>query len=398
MRNLFLILSLSITTSIIAQNREIIFEHGNLASVYEKAKKENKLIFIDGYTTWCGPCKWLAKNVFTNDTVADYFNKTFVNYKLDMEKGEGIEFAKKYDIRCYPTLLYIDANGTLVHRTAGAGSPFMTIADAKKSLTNESYSAKKIKYEKEGINESNINEYAQLLESNCLDPVNIVAGYIKNVKDEDLTKRNNWLLVRQYINDPESREIKHLLANRSAYENKFGKDTVSGKLASVGEHFFDNFYTAKQFNKDEFEQAKQKFSKMNLPESGKTVFIAEMNINRNINRANYYAMAASPDFMKYFNDDANGLNSMAWNFYENVTDKKHLEAAVKMAMRACELQSSYPNLDTYAAVLYKSGNYTEADKIATKAIEKAKADKMSPDEYKETSELQKKIKAKLNSK
>ena len=98
MKNFFLSLSLIITVSLFAQNRQITFETGNLASVFEKAKKENKLIFVDAFTTWCGPCKHMAKHVFTNDTVADYYNANFVNLKLDMEKGEGLDFAKKYDI------------------------------------------------------------------------------------------------------------------------------------------------------------------------------------------------------------------------------------------------------------------------------------------------------------
>ena len=71
-----------------SQTKQIVFELGNLESVLQKAAKENKLIFIDAYTTWCGPCKKMSKEVFTTDTVANYFNRTFVNYKFDMEKGE----------------------------------------------------------------------------------------------------------------------------------------------------------------------------------------------------------------------------------------------------------------------------------------------------------------------
>jgi len=65
-----------------------------------------------------------------------------------------------------------------------------------------------------------------------------------------------------------------------------------------------------------------------------------------------------------------------------------------MAKRACELSNNYAYLDTYAAVLYKAGEYKEAEIMATKAILKAKSDKMTPEEYKETSALLNKIKAK----
>ena len=56
-----------------AQNRSIEFDHSDWKALLEKANKENKLVFVDCFTTWCGPCKWMAKNVFTNDTVADFF-------------------------------------------------------------------------------------------------------------------------------------------------------------------------------------------------------------------------------------------------------------------------------------------------------------------------------------
>jgi len=121
-----------------AQNKSITFEHSSFKEIKEKAIKENKLIFIDAYTTWCGPCKQMARNVFTNDTVAEYYNKNFVNAKIDMEKGEGIEIAKLYEVRCYPNLLFVDGNGNLVHRIAGSMSPkeFMALAEEAKDSKN----------------------------------------------------------------------------------------------------------------------------------------------------------------------------------------------------------------------------------------------------------------------
>ena len=79
-------------------------------------QEEPKKIMIDVYTTWCGPCKWMAKNTFTDKAVGEYFNANFVNAKFDMEKGEGPELAQLYQVRAYPTLLFISAAGELVHR------------------------------------------------------------------------------------------------------------------------------------------------------------------------------------------------------------------------------------------------------------------------------------------
>ncbi|MFD1142138.1 thioredoxin family protein [Larkinella insperata] len=88
-----------------------------------KAKAEKKLVFLDAYTSWCGPCKLLQKNVFTQKEVGDFFNKEFINVKIDMEKGEGPELALQYPLEGYPTLLFIDGDGKVVKKVLGYQSP-----------------------------------------------------------------------------------------------------------------------------------------------------------------------------------------------------------------------------------------------------------------------------------
>lgn len=84
-----------------------------------EAKVKNKLIFIDAYTSWCGPCKWAAKYLFTNKDVATYYNENFINVSMNMEKGEGIALAKKFQINSYPTFLIINDKQEIVARTEG---------------------------------------------------------------------------------------------------------------------------------------------------------------------------------------------------------------------------------------------------------------------------------------
>ena len=76
----------------------IEFNHGSWAEIVSKAKAENKLIFIDFYTQWCGPCLNMAQTVFSQPEVGEFYNKNFVNAKIDAENGEGRELAKKYHI------------------------------------------------------------------------------------------------------------------------------------------------------------------------------------------------------------------------------------------------------------------------------------------------------------
>ncbi len=100
------------------------WETGSLKDALVKAAaNENgpSLVFLDCYTTWCGPCKRMAENIFPMKEAGDYFNAKFVNIKIDMEKGEGVDIAKYYGIKAYPTFLILDAKGKELGRVVGGG-------------------------------------------------------------------------------------------------------------------------------------------------------------------------------------------------------------------------------------------------------------------------------------
>ena len=110
---------LLLSVQLFGQDKEIEFSTNTWNYVLAEAKVKNKLIFIDAYATWCGPCKWAAKYLFTNKDVAAYYNENFINVSMDMEKGEGIAFAKKFQINSYPTFLIINSKQEVVARTEG---------------------------------------------------------------------------------------------------------------------------------------------------------------------------------------------------------------------------------------------------------------------------------------
>ena len=110
----------------------IDFYQGSWQETLEIAKKENKLIFLDLYATWCGPCKSLKKNTFSNPEVGAFYNQNFINIALDGEQGDGPMLMRKYRLSNYPSLLFIDANGEVVGKAVGYHSPNEIIELAKK--------------------------------------------------------------------------------------------------------------------------------------------------------------------------------------------------------------------------------------------------------------------------
>ena len=98
----------------------IRFDSTNWASLVTRAKSEKKMIFVDFYTTWCGPCKRLEKEVFPLPEVGRKFNSSFINARINAEKGEGIELASRFGITAYPSSVFIKADDeSLVYKTVG---------------------------------------------------------------------------------------------------------------------------------------------------------------------------------------------------------------------------------------------------------------------------------------
>lgn len=103
-----------------AQDKGVKFTEDTFENVLKAAEKSGKYVFVDVYTTWCGPCKFLSSNIFPAETVGNYMNKTFVNAKFDAEKGEGVEIAKKYKVEGYPTMLILDSKGKELGKLVGS--------------------------------------------------------------------------------------------------------------------------------------------------------------------------------------------------------------------------------------------------------------------------------------
>lgn len=98
----------------------ISFFKGTWEEALTKAKKENKIIFVDAYAVWCGPCKILAKRYFTKESVGTFYNEKFINYKMDMEKNsQGPRLARKWALAAYPTLYFVNADEAIIQKSVG---------------------------------------------------------------------------------------------------------------------------------------------------------------------------------------------------------------------------------------------------------------------------------------
>ena len=336
----------------------------------------------------------MAKTVFTNDAVADFYNFSFINAKIDMEKGEGIEIAKQYEVKCYPNLLFIDGDGNLVHRIAGSMSAKEFINLGKETQYPEkcfSYYTKNFDANK--TNADFLAKYIVARESTCLESQDIVKDYFAQQKEENLTSKANWDMIVYHINDMDSKVFDFVIANKQKYIDLYTEKAVNGKIDGVSESTLSSIIRMKTFDAKKYNDAKTKIESLKTPNT-KLIFIeADMKLAQHNGNWMDYAKLAMAHVDNYYLKDANMLNSIAWNFYEKVEDKEALLKAEGWAKTACELEKNYANLDTYAAVLYKVGKKDLALQTANKAIDVAKKEKYTEEDYKATTELIEKIKA-----
>lgn len=129
------VLAVTMMSSFAGKGKGIEFSKVTLEKAKKEAVKSGKLIFIDAYTDWCGPCKRMAATTFKDAEVGKLFNANFVNVKVEMEKdADGSEIAKRYRVRAYPTLLIIDGKGNLVKSVIGFKNKAQLMAIAESVL------------------------------------------------------------------------------------------------------------------------------------------------------------------------------------------------------------------------------------------------------------------------
>ena len=238
MKRVFLCLALiaAMVMGVEAQNRSITFEQTQeWKKIVKKAKKEKKLIFIDCYTSWCGPCKMLASKVFTQDVVADYFNATFVNAKFDMEKDEdGVMLKDKYGVKAFPTLLFIaPVTQEAVHRMVGAGEAEWLIAGAKLANDPENNLSAMMKRYAAGERGADfLKQYLPALASAYMEEEvgKVAAEYLNALSLDELATKDSWDLINKYVSDPLSEPLKQVMANRDKFYAVAGQEVVDYKL------------------------------------------------------------------------------------------------------------------------------------------------------------------------
>ena len=357
------------------QNRSINFEKENFENIKKTAKNTNKLIFVDGYAIWCSPCKEMDKNVFTNDSVADFYNQNFINLKMDMESDSGKILKKEYNIEAYPTFLYLDGEGKLLHKKAGGMKSPEFIELGKEALNPETQLATfNEKYEKGNRDSEFIYEYLKKLEQAHIDYKNISKDYFKTQKEENFTSKINWniLFINERKTDIDSKTFNYLIKNKIKFDKIYTADSVDEKIFNAYFYNFINISREKSFNDSIYNIWKDKVKQSGFSETNEILLEADLQYNEKMKNWDAYASNAVLLAGTKRYDNAKKLDNLAWTFLKNIKNKNHLEKALNWAEHSIKLSDKMYNNDTYASLLYVLGDTAKAIQIEEKAIKLAK--------------------------
>ncbi len=351
---------LFIISSVVAFAQEAIqFQDLPFKDLVAKAKKENKILFIDAYTTWCGPCKMMEKNTFTKKSVGDYYNSNFVNARFDMEKGEGRDIAARYGVRSYPTYLFLNGDGELVSQNFGYMEEglFLSMAQDINSPNNKKGSLRERFANGEKDPEFLIN-IMKLNSSSDFDFAKKASErYFENKKKAEEFSKDEVGFLLFFLKSSDDKNYKEFTDRKAEIIKFLPEETYKEfdnqiKLSKVVEQSIDQ--KNKKIN-DEY------FMKTAEPLVGK--HDAEVKLNQT--KLSYYEQNANfPEYEKaalayYKNSESfepNELLKAAWVFSEHVKTPASLKKAAEWAEKSVMRGETSENTYILAKLYFLTGN------------------------------------------
>ncbi len=268
MKKIILFLSVSLfALSLVAQTnfRDITYKEALAA-----AKAEKKLVFIDFYTSWCGPCKMMMKNIFPLKEVGNYLNSKFVCIKIDAEKGEGPELAKRYQVKAYPTFVAINpAEEILMTKVGGSGSGSGFIGSIDRLIDPDKTPERmKQRYESGERTADLISAYAGLKMEEVYknrqpdmtkkdEAFKMVQDYFDGLKDKERLAEENLFIYTTYTESPADAIVRYMIANRDKFAPAI-KNDISDRIKELYKIDVLNYLTARiPFNQQQYDIVKK---------------------------------------------------------------------------------------------------------------------------------------------
>lgn len=389
MKRLILLIITVVMSVFAVHAQEINFLRQDWAGARAKAKKEHKYILMDAYTDWCYWCKVMDKKTFPDPDVSKFIKENFIAVKMNMEKDTGILIAQKYRVRGYPTFLIFNPDGKLVYRVFGYEQPQPYLATLKDALQPASqFDAPGDPNNLEpGFPDFYKNMYIKGKQKRPDSAT--VNGFLD--KQKDLMSEVSWSVMDIFpVNEKYQQWI---IDHRTELNKHFGAAEVDSRIQSIASHVMSNAIQ----HKDTAVLSKAVYyARLGDPQNAK-LYDSYLHLKY------YEGLQDWPNYMKYAEryiqmtgtGNSSAINEISWKIYNRVDNPEYIKKALSWMAIVVEQDPQYAYMDTYAALLYKSGQLEQAKKYAEKAIAIGKE---SSQNVQTTEKLLGEINQKLNAK
>lgn len=363
--------------------------HLTWSDVQRKAKAENKYIFMDCYTTWCGPCKFMSKTIFPQKAVGDAMNDKFIAVKMQLDStdadneevksmyGTAHAIARNYNVNVYPTFLFFNPNGDLVHRAVGSSEAEAFIAKTKEALNPETQYYTLLKKYNKGQKDSAFLRQLTAASMSAYDMENgskIANDYFAT--QPDLYTSANLLLLRDMTQSSADKGFQMMLSNPGRVDSVLGKGTANAITQNIilREDVYPKLFPRRVNSPQELTepswdslsaslQSKYPAQAASLMAYSKTVFYMQKQEWEKFG-------PAVVDYMKSYGEGVSEaqLNEFAWTVFQNCSDGTCLQNALEWSKRSFEKEQNPAFMDTYANILYRLGKTDEALEWEGKAL------------------------------
>ncbi len=349
----------------------IEFFDGDYEEAFELANTSGKLVFVDAYAEWCGPCKRMAATTFKDSKVGDFFNKTFINMKIDMEKGQGLRFRQKYPVSAYPTLMFINGEGEIVHKATGGKDVDGIIQLAKLAMRKDDRSGSFAKkYEAGNRDYDLVMNYITALNKVGKPSLKISNEYLRS--NPDITDEQKAAFLFEAATDADSRLFDMMVDYKSTLEKIKGKEIV---VAQIEKACCKTVEKAVEYeSEDLLKRAKEKMKK-NAKSAYKAFDIkSDMDFFEGVGKIDQYLERTEEYTKKIIKDDPDMLLEQGQHLVKNYQSNPKAVALIKTSYeRSLKLKDSPDGRIDYASTLHKLKNTDLAisqAKLAKQMIEK----------------------------
>lgn len=368
MKKLYTLLLLALPLLISAQG--ITFFDGTFEEAKQVAQDQEKLIFVDCYTTWCGPCKMMTRDIFPNEEVGKFYNKNFIAMKLDMEKEAGMKFGKKYPVSAYPTMYFLDEQGEIVQKVVGAKRVQEFIAVGKSIIKRNDRTESYAQQFEEGKRDFDfVVKYAKELNKVGKSSIGMANQYLK--EKPSITNEQKAVLLLEAVSEADSKLFDQLVELKSEAIKSSSKEYYEQKVIAACNKTIDKAieYEYDELLQEGIEKMKSAFPSKSASFEHKSLMryaIAFQSYEEWAKHAKKYFKKSGKNYETY-----STLIADVQGFYRKNEDAKKDMFKWYDALLKCEECGDKEFLN-YAQLLFENGEKVKAMEVANSLLNKNK--------------------------